>query len=464
MHARTPIAFLVALFVLFASAFARPVDDPERRAPAASAPDSKVFAWTSKKGLRYTWTLPPGYDAKTPRNLTVILHGTGLDYRWGHWNNKVGVFRPNDVVVSVDGTSEGQGDTRLFLGEPKDASAFAEFLEELRATFAVDRIYLYGHSQGGFFVTYFAGEYPNAVAGVVAHASGSWTWAKFAPGLKKVALAFMHGTGDPVVPYGQSPGARDTYVEKGFELVHLNRLDRYNHWPNAIRATETLDWCQGMTAKTPEEALDCAKRILTVKPADEYQWETLVDFSGARDVLRRLEGKGPVPFKSVDAKVASEAKTWIAAIEKHGAAHVKELEKTLLKKALVLDGKPWLGHLIPLRENFRGVDAVEAFLDVLKFDEKVKAHAKASKAMWEAWWNEKSEAKVAEAVLEGLPKGFLLDGFPSEFGERMEGLRKVELPGKLGFDAFDAWSKGWKDGLKQYENVWRTWEGPKARK
>lgn len=457
------LPLLALLIVLLLGAPLR-ADDPERREPSASAPDSKVFAWTSKAGLRYTWVLPPGYDAKTPRHLTVILHGTGLDYRWGHWNNPVGVFRPHDVVVSVDGTSPGQGDTRLFLGEPKDASAFKAFLEELRSTFAIDRVYLYGHSQGGFFVVYYAGEFPDTVAGVVAHASGAWNWSKMTPPVKKVAIAFMHGTGDPVVPYGQSPASRDAYAEKGFALLHLNRLDRYNHWPNAIRATETLDWCQGMTAESAEEALDCAMRILTVKKADQYQWVTLVDFSGARDVLRRLEGKGPAPMSQVPAAVASEAKRWIVEIEKHGASHVKELEKSMPKKGLALDGKPWLGHFVPLRENFRGVESVEAFFAAQKFDSKVEAHAKASKALFEAWWDEKENAKVAQAALEGLPKCFLLDTFPADFGERMDALRSVKLPGKLGFAAFDDWSKGWKDGLAQYESVWKTWEGPKTRK
>lgn len=450
---------LLALLVVLAP-LAR-AGDPERREPKPGAPDSKVFAWTSKGGLRYTWVLPPGYDAKKPRPLTVILHGTGLDYRWGAWNHPVGVFRPKDVVVSVDGTSPGQGDTRLFLGEPKDAQAFKEFLDELRATFAVERVFLYGHSQGGFFVVYYAGEFPDTVAGVVAHASGAWNWSKMPPALKKVALAFLHGTSDPVVPYGQSPGSRDAYVAKGFELVHLNRLDRYNHWPNAVRATETLDWCQGMTTTSPEDALACAKRILAVKSKDEYQWETLVDFAGARDVLRRLEGKGPAPMKGVPSVVASEAKRWIVELEKHGAAHVAELEKTLPKKELALDGKPWLGHLVALRENFRGIDSVEAFFKTLGFDKKRDAQVKASAAMWDRWWNETDEAKIAAAALEGLPKAFLLDGFPADFGERMEGLRKVKGAEGLDWAPFEAWSKGWSEGLKRYETVWRTWDGPK---
>ena len=63
----------------------------------------------------------------------------------------------------MDGTSPGQGDSRLFLGEEKDAAAFCDFLTELRKQFAVAKVFLYGHSQGGFFVAYYAGEFPDTV-------------------------------------------------------------------------------------------------------------------------------------------------------------------------------------------------------------------------------------------------------------------------------------------------------------
>src|SRR5690349_2664691 len=104
------------LALALALVLALPLEDPPQRAPAADAPPLTVFATTAKTGaLRYTWVLPKGYDGKAPRNLSVILHGTGLDYRWGHWNNQPGVFRPDDVVVSVDGTSpDPGGKTRLF--------------------------------------------------------------------------------------------------------------------------------------------------------------------------------------------------------------------------------------------------------------------------------------------------------------------------------------------------------------
>jgi len=459
-----PLVIASVVLACLADPSARAADPPER-APDAQAKPLEASAWKSKDGLRYTWVLPKGYDPAQPRALTVILHGTGLDYRWGHWNNKPGVFRPDDVVVSVDGTSP-DGAVRVFLGEKKDVEAFAAFLAEMRATFAVDRVFLYGHSQGGFFVCHFAGEHPDQVAGVVAHASGAWSHSKSGKSVDPVSIAFLHGTADPVVPYAQSPGSRDAFAKAGRPLLHLRRLAGYNHWPNAVRATETLDWCDGMTAKTPEHALACALAILRAKKPDEYQWETVVGFAGARDVLRRIEGEGPAPFAEVAAETARTAQEWSAKIEAHGALHVAALRKTLpKKKGFELDGKPWLGHLVALREDMRGVDSVEALFAELGYDDLAAGHAKATKTFFDAWYQPKPPKALFEAALECLPKAFLFEGMPHDLAEKM---KEWKSDSKLGASAkalkswplFEAWEQGWKDGAQTYEALWKQWKGP----
>ena len=69
-------------------------DDLEELAPTPEAEAFTAHAWKSAGELRYVWWLPEDYSAEEPRNLSVILHGTGLDYRWGFWNNKPKIFRP----------------------------------------------------------------------------------------------------------------------------------------------------------------------------------------------------------------------------------------------------------------------------------------------------------------------------------------------------------------------------------
>lgn len=448
--------------LLIAPAF-HATGDIEARAPSAGAPEHKWFQSTSKAGLRYAWMVPPGYDGKSPRNLTVILHGTGLDYRWGPANNPPGVFRPDDIVLSVDGTSPGQGDSKLFLGEKKDSDAFAVFLGEMKTAFAVKRVFLYGHSQGGFFVVYFAGEHPELVSGVVAHSSGAWNWSKMTAPVKKVAIAFMHGTLDPVVPYGQSPGSRDAYAKAGFELLHLRRLERWNHWPNAVRATECLDWCAGVSTDDPAEALAAVKDMLRVKKADEYQWETTVDFSGARAVLRRFESKGS--FAATSADIVAEATKWSKRIEEHAAKHVQALEKNVAsRKELKLEKASWLGHLVALREDMRGVDAVESFVKKIGYDEVLEQQGKAAGEIVKAWYANDPK-KAFETVVAKIGAAFLVEGYPHDFVEKMAEWRNQTNLG-LGakdtkkFADFEAWRDGWTKGLEQYRGVWKDWKGP----
>jgi len=76
------------------------------------------------------------------------------------------------------------------------------------------------------------------LGGVVAHASGVWSWSEISRKMKDVPVLFLHGTKDPVVPYRQSVGGREYLDGKGLDLVALLRLPGYNHWPNSTRVTE----------------------------------------------------------------------------------------------------------------------------------------------------------------------------------------------------------------------------------
>jgi len=455
------------LSALVLSLFAAlPQDDFPAKAPAADADAHVAYQDTSAGGLRYLWWLPEGYDGESPRNLTVILHGTGLDYRWGAWNNAPGVFRPGDIVVSVDGPSAGRNSTRLFLGEPRDAEAVRDFLAELRQKFAVKDIFLYGHSQGGFFVVYYAGEFPETVAGVVAHASGAWTWTKESKGLRKVAVAYMHGTADPVVPYRQSPGSRGHFVEAGFELTHLRRLIRYNHWPNAKRANEALAWCEGMTTDSPDAALAAARDMLAPKGTDQYGFETVPSFSGGYEVLRRFTKKGYRPFKKkASPEQTAQAELWMEQVEAHAEAHVAELQQTTPKK-LKLDGGPWLGHLISLREDFRGVPPVEDYVKKTGFDKTLKKHEKAVSAFFEAWYDENANVRSRfEAAVTTIGDCYLYEGLPFDLAKQMaewkQDASSYVIPEDLleQYADFEAWEQGWKGGLERYQVVWKRWEG-----
>lgn len=441
---------------------------PELKSPGPAAAHT-AFQAKSSGGLRYIWWLPEGYDGKRPRNLTVILHGTGLDYRWGAANHQPGQFRPDDIVVSADGTSPGQGDSRLFGDQLQDAESFRDFLAEMRKLFAVDRIYLYGHSQGGFFVTFYSGHFPETVAGVVAHASGMWLGVETGKQARGVAVAFLHGTADPVVPYGNSVGAFEHCAEIGFERLLLRRMPGYSHWPNAVRANECLDWCEGMVTPDPDRALALAAGLLRPKGPDEYQYDIPPAFAAARMVLRRFQGEGPDPLGGVPSTLQDRAGELVSALDKFSADLVKGFEKEVGKR-LDLAKEPPLAALLAFRADFRGIDPAERWLQKLGCEKAEPAHAKAAGAALKAWYAEKMpDGERFTEIVEALADGWLYDAYPAELGTQLAAWK--EDAKSLGLDkqalkAYDAvvepWRKGWDPQVYQdYARDCADWKPPK---
>ncbi len=171
IHSRI-LSGLCVLALLVASPVAW-ADGPEEHAPDPNATGER-YEWKSEDGLVYVYRVPTDYDPEKGAGLTVILHGSNLTRHWGFANHSDKSFRPNDIVVSPDGTTPNGDGGFNFLGNKKDAKRLRALLTELKKTFKVTGTYLYGHSQGSFFALMYASMYPVEVDGVLAHASGMW--------------------------------------------------------------------------------------------------------------------------------------------------------------------------------------------------------------------------------------------------------------------------------------------------
>jgi predicted esterase len=444
---------------------ANSTDDLPGKPPDAFAPAHKAFGWNSKNDLRFVWWLPEGFDRNAPHTLTVILHGRGFDYRWGWKNHPPELFRPADVVISVDGTSP-DGDHRWFAPEKKDADAFQAFLVEMTQTFGTDRTLLYGHVEGGAFALTFAGEHPDAITGVVAHDSAPPAPPKLAPDAKKPAIVFLHGTLDPEACIELALEARNAWSKAGFPLVHLRRLEGASYEPNPRRSRDALDWCDAMTTDKPQISLDAALALVHVE--GDARARTPADFAGARAILRRFESKGaPVFSAAPPAELSSRAASVAAAIEAAGAEHVGALKKAIPKKKdLKLDAKLPIGHLAAVREDFRGVSSVEAYMDELGYDALFESQTKHAVAILDAWRKSRDPKTTFETVLDHVPSAWLHGGLPTDLSEKMRAwkadAKKLGASGKAlkNWPVFEDWRRSWEDGLQQYAALWKEWKGP----
>ena len=255
------LAVLQVLLGLAALASARAGDTPEVDPRLAAS--GQVCQWHSADGLKYEFYIPASYDSNAGACLTVVLHGNGLDQRWTFANHPAGKFRPADIVVSPDGTTYMESTkANEFMGETKDAARIHALLAELKKTWKITQTFLYGHSQGSFFVFYYAGAFPEDVDGVCGQSSGAWNWTNMGSKSHRVAIDLMHGTKDGNVPYGQSWWTREEYEDKyKFPLVHLRTLFDWGHPPVWRQAEAQLAWCEGMTTPSAARMQACMETL-----------------------------------------------------------------------------------------------------------------------------------------------------------------------------------------------------------
>ena len=357
----------------------------------------KVYKWKAADGLPYEYYVPKDYDPEKGANLTFVLHGNGLDHRWTFWNHTPGEFRKDDIVISPDGTSilQSTGNPEFLSGQ-KDVDRLHALIEEMKSVFQVNQTFLYGHSQGSFFVFLYAGEYPDDIDGVCGHAGAGWSVQQNKKG-HHIAIGFLHGTADHI-GHWQASGARETYVEAKYPLTHLRTLFDWGHPPHMYQAENVLSWCEGMTSENPDRVEECLD-YLAVKDRPMG-----VDFSATWAVANRLAS-----MKDANASQKKKGQKVAKAVDELCAKHLKAIEKGLGKKGKLttLAKGDWAGILIRLVEEFHGVPSLEAFEKKNK-----KAIAKirdeASDALKAYYQNsEKDPKKAFAAGLDLLEKGYL---------------------------------------------------------
>lgn len=400
---RVVLSFVVAASSLLCQA-------PEKEPGKASA--GKVHEWQSKDGLRYQYFLPKSYDPAKGITLTFVLHGSNLDRRWGFANHKAGVFRKHDLVVCPDGTTSNGNGGFNSLQSTKDLERLHALHEELSERFKINATLLYGHSQGSFFSFLYAGAYPEDVQGVVGQASGVWIGTGMSKKHHHQAIVLMHGTADPVVPYGQSVGGLDAYEEAGYPMARLRSLDGWNHWPTQAQTEQQLAWCEGMTTK------DVGRLAASFAVLDGSKGVT--DPVALHQIAERV-----VNADGMDPGIVKKATAAMAAVDACAKKHVKAIEKGAKKKKL--DGKPWIGHLPLFLRHFRGVPACDAAAK--DWQKLLDKHDKAAEKPARTFWKQR-QGKPKDAFAAGV--AVMREAFLSQASENEAMLGALEKWAKDG--------------------------------
>lgn len=213
MRLATFLAVLATVFIASDVRITRAAGGTETRIASG---DTQRTLEIDGRQRRYLVHVPESYDAAKPTPLVLVLHGAGTNGALTVW--LTGMSKKADeagfIAVYPDGTGAGpfltwnaggwQG--KFAEGRPDDVKFLAAVLDELEATFNVDkkRIFATGMSNGGMMCYRLAAELPDRIA-AIAPVSGTMAIDEAVlqrdPPLRAVSVLHIHGKADTIVPF-----------------------------------------------------------------------------------------------------------------------------------------------------------------------------------------------------------------------------------------------------------------------
>lgn len=174
--------------------------------------------------------VPAGYNPSVPMPLVMLLHGYT---ETGNSQESYMQFQPladsrGFLYLHPDGTVDNSGHQfwnatnsccDFFGAGPDDSSYLRALVEEVKAALNVDdrRVYLIGHSNGGFMSYRLACDHPDLFTALASLAGATWEDPLACAPASGVHVLQIHGTADTVIDYdggffggGNHPGAVET--------------------------------------------------------------------------------------------------------------------------------------------------------------------------------------------------------------------------------------------------------------
>jgi polyhydroxybutyrate depolymerase len=236
--------------------------------------------------------VPSGYQDGTPAPLVILLHGYGASglVQELYFNLRPLADARGFLYAYPDGTIDANNSRFWnatdaccnFFGSDVDDSAYLrQVIDEIKARYTVDpkRVFVLGHSNGGFMSFRMACDHADAIAAVASLAGAVAADAAACAPVEPVAALQIHGTAD------------DTILYDGGMIFD-------NTYPGAIASAQrwaTLDGCDAMPTAGP--ALDLEADLAGAEATTEAY--TGCDPGGHAE-LWTIEGGGHLPALSAD--------------------------------------------------------------------------------------------------------------------------------------------------------------------
>lgn len=237
---------------------------------SAAGPGATVAAGTTGSvdldGRPYRLHVPSGHDPARPAALVVGLHGYSSTS--DELDRFLGLTAASDergfLLALPEGTVDSRGN-QFWDAAPSccdfdrtgvdDSGYLSRLVTQVEQQYAVDRVVVLGHSNGGYMSHRFACDHADQVDAIASLAGPLPADTSSCAPSRAVTVLHVHGTGDATVPYGGRTG--DSSAEQ------------------TVAAWAALDGC----ATAPDTSAPSLDLVSTTAGADT----TVTAYTGCRD-------------------------------------------------------------------------------------------------------------------------------------------------------------------------------------
>ena len=238
-YARVALLALLTVPLLAACGSEAPASPPgpsPTRSTAIGTPGATV---TVPLGDRpFTLHVPRTYDPASPAPLVVLLHGftASSTVQEAYFKLTAESDRRGFLYARPDGTEDRQGRRfwnatdaccDFYHAGTDDSAYLKRLIDTVKGSYAVDaaRVYIVGHSNGGFMAYRMACEHASEITAVVSLAGAATDQASQCRPARAVSVLQIHGTDDRTIRYGGGANAGQRYPSVATTLATWRRLD-----------------------------------------------------------------------------------------------------------------------------------------------------------------------------------------------------------------------------------------------
>lgn len=209
-----------------------------RKEPRGRRDEVLISVGTKNVSSTYAVFVPESYDPLTPIPLVIGLHGGGPDGKDG--KGVIGSGKSAMNFYASGAAREGYivvcpQAVRAPWSRPENDALFLNIYEEITALYNIDlnRVYLTGHSMGGFGTWHFGPKYAHLWAAIAPMSGGG------ANGIEKLVetktgVYLHHGADDPVVRVGGSRQAAEDMARRRMDFVYTEIPDSGHGFPDDV--------------------------------------------------------------------------------------------------------------------------------------------------------------------------------------------------------------------------------------